>query len=53
MHRMCLRDIFCMDMPGRIYVSTHDLVTAGARSHLGSNRDGLSCVWGSAVAKDF
>lgn len=52
-HRTCLCDIFCMAMPSHIYVSTHALVTAGTCSHLGSNTDGLSCVWGSAVAKDF
>lgn len=44
--RVCLCDIFCMAMAGHIYVSTCVLVTAGVCSHLGSNRDGLSHVWG-------
>lgn len=44
--RVCLCDIFCMAMAGHIYVSTCALVTAGICSHLGSNRDGLSHVWG-------
>lgn len=47
--RVCLCDIFCMAIPGHIYVSACVLFVC---SHLGSNKDGLSHVWGSVVAKD-